>query len=71
MSMRILASGGAPPLPGFLNTLAGPLDHFGYWAVLLLIMLEDFGIPVPGETVLVAASVYAGASRLNVVAVGS
>ena len=61
--MHILASGGAPPLPGFLNALAGPLDHFGYWAVLLLVMLEDFGIPVPGETVLVAASVYAGAGR--------
>ena len=68
--MHILASGGAPPLPGFLNSLAGPLDHFGYWALLLLVMLEDFGIPVPGETVLIAASVYAGAGRLNVVAVG-
>ena len=33
-------------------------------------MLEDFGIPVPGETVLIAASVYACAGRLNVVAVG-
>lgn len=68
--MYILASGSAPPLPGFLNSLAGPLDHFGYWAVLLLVMLEDFGIPVPGETVLIAASVYAGAGRLNAVAVG-
>lgn len=68
--MHILAGGSAPPLPGFLNALAGPLDHFGYWAVLLLVMLEDFGIPVPGETVLIAASVYAGAGRLNVVAVG-
>jgi membrane protein DedA with SNARE-associated domain len=68
--MHILASGSPPPLPGFLNSLAGPLDHFGYWAVLLLVMIEDFGIPVPGETVLIAASVYAGAGRLNVVAVG-
>jgi membrane protein DedA with SNARE-associated domain len=59
-----------PPLPGFLGSLAGPLDHFGYWAVLLFIMVEDFGIPVPGETILIAASVYAGAGRLNVVAVG-
>ena len=39
--MHILASGGAPPLPGFLNSLAGPLGRFGYWAVLLLVMLED------------------------------
>ncbi len=68
--MHILANGHPPPLPGFLNSLAGPLNHFGYWAVLLFVILEDFGIPVPGETVLIAASVYAGAGRLNVVAVG-
>jgi membrane protein DedA with SNARE-associated domain len=68
--MRILASSHPPPLPGFLSALAGPLDHFGYWAVLLFVLVEDFGIPVPGETVLIAASVYAGAGRLNVVAVG-
>ena len=68
--MHILASGSPPPLPGFLNSLAGPLNSFGYWAVLLFVMLEDFGIPVPGETVLIAASVYAGAGRLNVVLVG-
>ena len=55
-----------PPLPGFLNSLAGPLDHYGLWAVLLFVLIEDFGIPVPGETILVAASVYAGAGRLNV-----
>ncbi|HEY7324199.1 MAG TPA: DedA family protein [Streptosporangiaceae bacterium] len=68
--MHILANGSPPPLPGFLDSLAGPLNHLGYWAVLLFVMIEDFGIPVPGETVLIAASVYAGAGRLNVVAVG-
>ena len=68
--MRMLASGPPTLLPGFLNSLAGPLDHFGYWAVLLLVMVEDFGVPVPGETVLIAAAVYAGAGKLNVVAVG-
>jgi membrane protein DedA with SNARE-associated domain len=55
-----------PPLPGFLNSLAGPLDHYGLWAVLLFVLIEDFGIPVPGETILIAASVYAGVGRLNV-----
>jgi hypothetical protein len=69
ISMHILAGGSPSPLPGFLGSLAGLLDHLGYWAVLLLVILEDFGIPVPGETVLIAASVYAGAGRLNVVAV--
>jgi membrane protein DedA with SNARE-associated domain len=67
---QLLASGPSPHLPGFLSSLAGPLDHFGYWAVLLFVMIEDFGVPVPGETILIAASVYAGAGRLNVVAVG-
>ena len=68
--MRVLAGGTPPHLPGFLNSLAIPLDRFGYWAVLLFVMIEDFGIPVPGETILIAAAVYAGAGRLNVVAVG-
>jgi len=61
---------GPPPLPGFLNALSSPLQHYGVWAIGLLIMLEDFGIPVPGETILIAGAVYAGAGRLNVVAVG-
>jgi membrane protein DedA with SNARE-associated domain len=58
------------PLPGFLAGLAPVLGHYGYLAVGGLVMLEDFGIPVPGETVLIAAAVYAGAGRLNIVAVG-
>jgi len=60
----------APPLPGIFASLAPVLDHWGYLAVAGLVMLEDFGVPVPGETILIAASVYAGAGRLNVVAVG-
>jgi membrane protein DedA with SNARE-associated domain len=65
-----LASNPAPQLPGFLNVVGGQLNHYGYWAVLLLVMVEDFGIPVPGETILIAAAIFAGAGRLNVVAVG-
>ena len=61
---------GSPPLPGFLNSLAGPLNHYGLLAIFALVLLEDFGIPVPGETVLIAGAVYAGSGRLNVVAVG-
>lgn len=56
-------------LPGFLNSLAPLLDHWGYFAVGGLLFLEDFGVPVPGETILIAASVYAGAGRLNIAAV--
>jgi membrane protein DedA with SNARE-associated domain len=53
-----------------LHALESPLQHFGLWAILLLVLLEDFGVPVPGETILIAGSVYAGAGRLNVVEVG-
>ncbi len=60
----------ASPLPGFLAHLAPVLDHYGYLAVGGLIMVEDFGVPAPGETVLIAASVYAGAGRLSIVGVG-
>ncbi len=60
----------APPLPGFFGTIAPTLDHYGYLAVAAFIMLEDFGIPLPGETVLIAAALYAGTGRLNIVAVG-
>ena len=57
-------------LPGVLHSLEPTLNHFGYLAVLGLVLIEDFGVPVPGETVLILAAVYAGAGRLNVVLVG-
>jgi len=65
-----LSGGTQPALPGFLNSLAGPLGDYGVWAIALLVLLEDFGIPVPGETVLIAGAVYAGSGRLNIVEVG-
>ena len=58
-----------PALPGILGSLAPVLDHFGYLAVGGFLFLEDFGVPVPGETVLIAAAVYAGAGRLNIVTI--
>jgi membrane protein DedA with SNARE-associated domain len=60
----------AQPLPGLLAYLAPVLDHYGYLAVGGFITLEDFGVPVPGETILIAAAVYAGAGRLSIVTVG-
>jgi membrane protein DedA with SNARE-associated domain len=65
-----LSSGPPPVLPGFLNTLSSPLEHYGLWAILAFVLLEDFGIPVPGETVLIAGAVFAGSGQLNIVAVG-
>lgn len=58
-------------LPGVLGALAPLLDSYGYLAVAALLFLEDFGVPAPGETVLIAAAVYAGAGQLNIVAVAA
>jgi membrane protein DedA with SNARE-associated domain len=59
----------SPHLPGIFHALEPVLASYGYLAVGGLILLEDCGVPVPGETVLVAAAVYAGAGRLNIAAV--
>jgi membrane protein DedA with SNARE-associated domain len=46
-------------LPAFMHALAPIIDKYGYVGVGTLVMLEDFGVPVPGETVLVAAAFFA------------
>ena len=56
-------------LPGVLHSLEPTLNHFGYLAVTGLVLIEDFGVPVPGETVLILGAVYAGTGRLNIVLV--
>jgi membrane protein DedA with SNARE-associated domain len=33
---------------------------YGLWAVFLIVMLESAGVPMPGETALVSAAVFAG-----------
>lgn len=67
----VLAS--AAPLPGFLHPVAGLLDHYGYAAIAVLLLLENIGVPVvPGELSMIAGAIFAGTGRagLNVVAVG-
>jgi membrane protein DedA with SNARE-associated domain len=63
-------SGASPHLPGVLHSFEPALNHYGYLAVVGLVLLEDFGVPVPGETVLILGAVYAGAGRLNIFLVG-
>ena len=43
------------------------LDHYGYWALFGAILLEDFGMPVPGETLLIAAAVLASQGEMHLV----
>ncbi len=42
------------------------IASMGYWAVFLLVGAESLGIPLPGETALITAGIYAGHThRLN------
>jgi membrane protein DedA with SNARE-associated domain len=36
------------------------VGQYGYGAIFVIVMLESAGIPMPGETILVSAAVYAG-----------
>jgi membrane protein DedA with SNARE-associated domain len=56
-------------IPAAVQALAPVINQYGYLAVGGLITLEDFGIPVPGETVLIAAAFYSGIGHLNIFAV--
>ena len=42
------------------NLIQGLIVNYGYAAVFVVVLLESSGIPLPGETILVCASVYAG-----------
>jgi membrane protein DedA with SNARE-associated domain len=49
------------------NELVIALQEYGYWGVALAIALESMGVPVPGETAVVAAALYAGKTQeLNI-----
>lgn len=57
-----------------LSLLHENLPHlihaYGVWVVAGLIMLECMGLPLPGETALISAAIYAGTThRLSIVAV--
>ena len=45
------------------HTIDGWLESYGYLVVFLLVMIESIGVPVPGETALVGAALYAGSTH--------
>ena len=49
--------------------MSGLVQHYGLLALFLIVMLESGGIPLPGETALVAAGVFASRGDLNIAAV--
>jgi membrane protein DedA with SNARE-associated domain len=46
-----------------MSSLQHLLMAYGYWAVLLFIAIESTGIPFPGESMLLLASIYAGTTH--------
>ena len=52
-----------------LESLQGFIAHYGYFAVFVIVALESAGVPLPGETALVSAAIFAGQGTLAIEAV--
>jgi len=55
------------------GTLDGPLASYGYVAVRVFVAIESLGVPFPGETMVIAVGIYAGAThhlQIGLVAAG-
>ncbi len=46
-----------------LSWLQGLIVSYGLWCLFAVVMLESMGIPMPGETALVATALYAGSTH--------
>ena len=42
------------------------VGEYGYWAVFLGVFLENFGLPTPGESLMIAGAVFASAGKLDI-----
>jgi membrane protein DedA with SNARE-associated domain len=49
--------------------VSGLVHHYGLVALFLIVMLESGGVPLPGETALVTAGVFASRGDLDIAAV--
>jgi len=49
-----------------MNNITPYLLQYGYLAVFVIILLEDFGMPLPGETALIAAGILAGKGHFSI-----
>jgi len=53
-------------LPALIVSVEPFVHQYGYVGVGSLLLLESVGLPVPGETTLIAATVFAGLGQLNI-----
>jgi len=54
-----------------LDALLSYFQQYGYWVVFFGVMLENAGVPVPGETILLAAGFFAALGHFNLALVMS
>src|SRR3569833_313228 len=55
--------GRCPEMTLFDMDAAGLIHTYGLWVLFGFVFLESAGIPLPGETALIAAGLYAGATH--------
>lgn len=48
------------------DTMTGLVASYGYVVLFVIVALESFGIPLPGETALATAAAMAALGRLNI-----
>jgi len=53
-------------MPLQLESIQHFLDTWGYLAVFIFVMVESAGVPLPGETMLVTAAIYAGSGHSDI-----
>jgi membrane protein DedA with SNARE-associated domain len=51
---------------GLPAVISHSIEHYGYFAVAIGILLEDFGLPAPGETLLITGAIGASTGALNI-----
>ena len=59
-----------PSIAPYIKAILPYIHHYGYWAVFFAIYLEDFGLPMPGESTLIVCSFFAALGQLNLIIVG-
>jgi len=52
-----------------INAAMPYISHYGYWAIFFGVLLENFGIPLPGETLIIVGGICAANGTLNILPV--
>jgi membrane protein DedA with SNARE-associated domain len=59
-----------PSAASYIKTLLPYVERYGYLAIFAAIYIEDFGVPFPGETILIICSIFAAIGKLDFILVG-